>query len=348
MPRFRTLPLLLALAACGPSATRPAVSPALDPEAQVARLLGGLAHDSLEGRRTGQPGAWKAARFIAGEMQRLGLTPAGDSGYIQRVPLGTRVAANGARRPMLLPSWADWDTVPAERRQWGGNVIGVIPGTDRALADEYVLLTAHYDHIGIGVAVNGDSINNGADDDASGVVAILEIARMLQAGPPPRRTVIVAAMTGEEVGLLGTNWFVRNPWRPLAQIVGNLEVEMIGRPDSLVGGFGRTWLTGYERSSLGEMLAAGGIPIVADPRPSQNFFMRSDNIAFAYEGIVAHTLSTFNLHADYHRPSDEIDKMDLAHMVEVIRAAERATRIMTDGPKPTWKEGGRPVRTPRP
>ncbi len=158
----------------------------------------------------------------------------------------------------------------------------------------------------------GDSINNGADDDASGVVAILEIARMLESGPAPRRTVIVAAMTGEEVGLLGTNWFVRHPWRPLTQIVGNLEVEMIGRPDSLIGGFGKTWLTGYERSSLGEMLAAGGIPIVADPRLSQNFFMRSDNIAFAYEGIVAHTLSTFNLHTDYHRPSDEIEKMDLA------------------------------------
>jgi len=348
MPRLRPALLALTLAACGQGSPPPAVTPAVDPVAQVTRLLGGLAHDSLEGRRTGQPGAWKAARFIAGEMERLGLVPAGDSGFIQRVPLGTRVAANGTRRPMLLPSWADWDSVPAERRQWGGNVIGVIPGADRSLADEYILLTAHYDHIGIGVPVAGDSINNGADDDASGVVAILEIARMLKAGPPPRRTVIVAAMTGEEVGLLGTNWFVRNPWRPLAQIVGNLEVEMIGRPDSLIGGFGKTWLTGYERSSLGEMLAAGGIPIVADPRLSQNFFMRSDNIAFAYEGIVAHTLSTFNLHADYHRPSDEIDKMDLAHMVEVIRAAERATRIMTDGPRPTWKEGGRPVRTPRP
>jgi hypothetical protein len=345
----RTVLLALVLAACGGSPTPAPPPPVADPIAEVARLLGGLAHDSLEGRRTGQPGAWRAARFIAGEMRRLGLQPGGDSGFIQRVPLGTRVAANGTQRPVLLPAWSDWDTVPAERRQWGGNVVGVIPGSDPQLRDEYILLTAHYDHIGIGMPVAGDSINNGADDDASGVVAILEMARLLRSGPPPLRTVVVAAMTGEEVGLLGTRWFVQHPWRPLSQMAGNLEVEMIGRPDSLAGGFGKTWLTGYERSTLGEMLASGGIPIVPDPRPAQNFFMRSDNIAFAYEGIPAHTLSTFNLHADYHRPSDEIDKMDLAHMVEVIRAAERAARIMTDGPRPAWKEGGRPVRpTPRP
>jgi len=349
MTRLRHATLALLLGACSPATPTVTVAPAPDATAQITRLLGGLAHDSLEGRQTGTPGAWKAARFIASEMAQLGLQPAGDSGFIQKVPLGTRVAANGARRPVLLPSWADWDTVPAERRPWGGNVIGVIPGSDRSLRNEYILLTAHYDHIGIGVPVAGDSINNGADDDASGVVTILEIARMLKAGPAPRRTVIVAAMTGEEMGLLGTNWFVRNPYRPLDQIVGNLEVEMIGRPDSLIGGFGKTWLTGYERSTLGEMLAEGGIPIVADPRPDQRFFMRSDNIAFAYAGIVAHTLSTFNLHTDYHRPSDEIETMNLPHMLAVIRAAEQATRIMTDGPKPAWKEGGRPIRpAPRP
>jgi len=349
MRAHRLVVLALVLASCRSAPPPARVEPAGDPVARVAYLLGGLAHDSLEGRRTGQPGSHRAARFLAAEMARIGLVPGGDSGFIQRVPLGTRVLANGQRRPMLLPSWADRDTVPAERRQWGGNVVGIIEGSDPALRDEHVLLTAHYDHVGIGAAVAGDSIYNGADDDASGVVAILEIARMLRAGPPPRRTVVVAAMTGEEVGLLGTNWYLRSPVRPLEQMAANLNLEMIGRPDSLAGGAGRTWLTGFERSTLGDQLAAQGIPIVPDPRPSQNFFLRSDNIAFAYQGIPAHTLSTFNLHADYHRPSDEIAGLDLPHMVRVIRAAERATRILADGPRAAWKEGGRPVRpTPRP
>jgi len=342
------LALLALLAACGPSAPPAGITPA-DPTVAIARLLGGLAHDSLEGRRTGEPGIHKAARFLAAEMKRIGLRPGGDSGFIQRVPLGTRVLANGQRRPVLLPSWADMDTVPRERRMWGGNVVGIIPGSDRRLRNEHVLLTAHYDHVGIGTAVAGDSIFNGADDDASGVVAILEIARMLKAGPPPKRTVVIAAVTGEEVGLLGTNWYIRHPRFPLDQMAANLNIEMIGRPDSLAGGPGKTWLTGFERSTLGEQLAAQGIPIVPDPRPTQNFFMRSDNIAFAYQGIVAHTISTFNLHGDYHRPSDQIERLDLVHMDQVIRAAEKATRILSDGPRAAWKPGGQPTRpAPRP
>lgn len=345
----RLVVLALLLASCRSASPPALVEPAADPVARLGYLLGGLAHDSLEGRRTGQPGSHRAARFLAAEMARIGLAPGGDSGFIQRVPLGTRVLANGQRRPALLPSWADADTVPAERRQWGGNVVGIIEGADPALRHEHVLLTAHYDHVGIGAAVAGDSIYNGADDDASGVVAILEVARMLLAGPPPRRTVVVAAVTGEEVGLLGTNWYLRSPVRPLEQMVANLNLEMIGRPDSLAGGAGRTWLTGFERSTLGDQLAAQGIPIVPDPRPSQNFFLRSDNIAFAYQGIVAHTLSTFGLHTDYHRPSDEVGTLDLAHMAEVIRAATRATRLLVDGPRPEWKPGGQPVRpAPRP
>jgi hypothetical protein len=97
---------------------------------------------------------------------------------------------------------------------------------------------------------------------------------------------------------------------------------------------------------MGEQLAAAGIPIVADRRPEQNFFERSDNIALARRGIVAHTLSTFNLHADYHRPSDDLRGMDLGHMAAVINAAARATRILADGPKPEWKPGGQPAARP--
>ncbi|HEX6049789.1 MAG TPA: M20/M25/M40 family metallo-hydrolase, partial [Gemmatimonadaceae bacterium] len=202
---------------------------------------------------------------------------------------------------------------------------------------------AHYDHVGMRRNESPDSIFNGADDDASGVVAVLAVARALAAGPAPRRTVIVAATTGEEIGLLGTRWYVANPVRPLEAMVANMEIEMIGRPDSLAGGAGRGWLTGYERSTMGEMFAAAGLPIVPDKRLDQQFFMRSDNIAYARAGIVAHTLSSYNMHSDYHTPRDEVSRVDFAHMTRLVDVAVRAARLLADSPtKPEWKPGGKP------
>ena len=311
-------------------------------EADVRRLLGALAHDSMEGRGTGARGSERAARFIAGELARYGVRPAGDSGYYQRVPVAW-VERDGRRRLTLLSSLADRDTMAFGARANAVNVIGIIEGTDPAVRDEVVLIGAHYDHVGIRRNESSDSIYNGADDDASGVVAVLATARALSQGPPPRRTVIVAATTGEEVGLLGTRWYVANPVRPLASMVANMEIEMIGRPDSLAGGPGRGWLTGYERSTMGEMFAAAGLPIVPDKRLDQNFFMRSDNIAYARAGIVAHTLSSFNMHSDYHTPRDEVGRVDFAHMTRVVDVAVRAARLLADSPaKPEWKPGGRP------
>jgi len=315
-------------------------------QADVRRLLSALADDSMEGRRTASPGELRAARVIAAEMQRIGLRPAGDSGFLQRVPLAAVAGRSGGEGFRLQASWAGLDTVPADRHRVGHNVIGILPGSDPAVRHEFILVDAHLDHLGIGRPVNGDSIYNGADDDASGVVAVLGIARALAAGPAPRRTTIFAAMTGEEMGLLGTRWYIAHPVRPLAQTVGNLEIEMIGRPDSLAGGPGKAWLTGYERSTMGDSLRAEGIPIVPDPRPEQHFFERSDNIAFARLGIPAHTLSSFNLHDDYHRPSDEVAKVDFAHMTAVIAAATDAVRILANGPRPEWHEGGQPAPAP--
>lgn len=342
---------LVALAALAPrpAAARQVAAPGaaapaevtVNPE-EVRAALSVLAADSLEGRATGTRGAARAARFIAAELRRHGVDPAGDDGYLQTVALARTTMPNGRTRLVRLPDLGALDTIPAERQVMDANVVGIIPGSDPALRDEVVLISAHYDHVGIGRPVNGDSIYNGADDDASGVVAVLEIARALKSGPAPKRTVVFLLATGEEVGLLGTRWFIDHPPVPLERVVANLEVEMIGRPDSLAGGPGKAWLTGYERSTMGEMLRDGGIPIVADPRPEQNFFMRSDNIAFAYRGIPAHTLSSFNLHEDYHRPSDEVDKVDFEHMARVIEAAIQATRLLTDGDVPVWHPGGRP------
>ena len=344
--RLLVIASLGAVTACGGGTPAPAspspIATSTVNESDVRRLLGALAHDSMEGRATASRGSARAARFIAEELARYGVQPAGDSGFFQRVPIGLQMRGN-ARRPTLLPSLAARDTLPADARPAAVNVLGLIAGSDPVLRDQVVLIGAHYDHVGIGTGLAGDSIFNGADDDASGVVAVMEIAKALARGPAPKRTVIVAAMTGEEVGLLGTRWYIQQPVRPIEAMVADLEIEMIGRPDSLAGGPGRGWLTGYERSTMGELFAGAGLPIVADRRLDQQFFERSDNIAFARRGIVAHTLSSFNMHNDYHQVTDDVTRVDFAHMTRLIDVAVRAARLLADSPaKLEWKPGGRP------
>ena len=332
--------VLLLATACSTSAPAPKAEPVTP--ARVASMLGILAADSMEGRMTASAGGARAAAWIAGQMRLAGLQPGGDSGFFQRVPLG----ATATGRPLSVASLAIRDTFPANRRLMAVNVVGILSGADPSLRSEVVLVTAHYDHVGIRRPVNGDSIYNGADDNASGTVTVLEVARLLHQGPPPKRTIVFAALTGEEMGGFGTRWYIDHPVRLLEQTVADFNIEMTARPDSLAGGPGKAWLTGYERSNMGDELKAGGIPIVPDPRPNQNFFMRSDNYVFAMKGIVAHTLSTYNLHTDYHQPSDEASKADPDHMAKVIEAAVEATRLLADGPKPEWKPGGKPE--PRP
>jgi hypothetical protein len=314
--------------------------------ADVQRDLATLAADSMEGRGTGTPGGARAARWLAAEFGRAGLLPAGDSGtFLQQVPLQRSPAfvPTGRSAPRAVPSWAAWDTLPPAQQLRTANVVGVLEGSDPARRDEVVLVTAHYDHIGIGPAVNGDSINNGADDDASGTIGLLELARAMARGPRPARTIVFAAVTGEEVGLIGTRWYISHPVRPLERTVANLNLEMIGRPDPLTGGAGTAWLTGYERSTFGDLLADAGVPIVPDPRPAQRFFERSDNIDFARRGIPAHTLSTYNLHPEYHTVKDEAATLDPQHMAQVIEAASVALRALADAPEvPRWHPGGRP------
>ena len=312
-------------------------------ESDVRRILSTLAADSMEGRQTGTRGANKAAAFIAAEMKSLGLKPGGDSGtYMQNVPFASVTSTGQRPRLKLLDSIPALDAVPEVARRIGYNIIGIMPGSDPSLKGEVVAFAAHYDHLGIGTAVNGDSIYNGADDDASGVTTVLEIARALAKGPPPRRTIIFMATTGEEQGILGTQWYVAHPVFPLTQMVAEMEVEMAGRPDSLAGGSGKLWMTGYDRSTMGSMLKTAGIPIVADPYPQFRFFERSDNIVFARKGIPAHTLSSYNLHQDYHKPSDDVSGINFPHLTAIARAAASAARLLADGPAPKWNPGGQP------
>ncbi|WP_420128949.1 M20/M25/M40 family metallo-hydrolase [Longimicrobium sp.] len=340
---------LLALAALAACTRAPAPATAPQPaapaaatqvrQADVREQLEALAADSMEGRATGSAGGMRAAVYLARRLEAMGVQPAGDMAYFQLVP----VAENGGRL-RLMESLDALAEVPAEQRRQAFNVIGMVPGSDPALRHEAVIVGAHYDHVGIGRAVDGDSIYNGADDDGSGSVAVLEVARALARGPAPRRTVVFFFATGEEVGMLGTRWYLRHPVVALDSTVAGLMIEMIGRPDSLAGGPGRAWLTGYERSTVSQILAGAGVPIVPDPRPDQDFFNRSDNTPFALQGVPAHALSSFGLHADYHQPGDETERIDWDHMTRVVQAAMDATRALADGPRPQWAPGGRPTR----
>jgi hypothetical protein len=328
---------LVGLVACGPSRVAPP-APLVSAD-EVRQIVGALAADSMEGRRTGTPGSSRAARFLAERMRSYGLEPGGDSSYFQVVHY--QVASSPDGETWRLRGTGSADSVPA-RDVTDYNLIGLVRGSDPGLRDQAVVLGAHYDHMGIGKPVAGDSIYNGADDDASGVAAVLAAAQALGKAPP-KRSVIFLLTSGEEFGVLGTQWYLTRPTFPLGRTVADLQVEMVGRPDSLAGGVGKLWLTGYERSTMGESFTKAGLPIVSDPRPDFRFFERSDNIVFALRGIPAHTLSSFGLHSDYHQPSDEVERIDFVHLAQAADIVVRATRLLADQPAPRWHPGGRPT-----
>ena len=224
------------------------------------------------------------------------------------------------------------------------NAVGRITGSDPTLSQDVILLGAHIDHIGAraNAPAGTDAINNGADDDASGSIAVLEIAEAIMRGPRPKRTIVFAWFGSEESGGAGSRYFADKPVVPLDRIVAQLQFEMIGRPDAKVPAH-TLWLTGYERSNLGPELAKRGAKLVQDPHPEQSFFTRSDNIQFARRGVIAHTVSSYGLHTEYHTPADEIGKVDFAHMTDAIRSMIGPIRwLANDAFKPAWNPGGRP------
>jgi hypothetical protein len=223
------------------------------------------------------------------------------------------------------------------------NTVGMIPGSDPALRDETVLFSAHLDHLGTKISKHGKVIYHGADDDASGVSAVLELARVMASGPPPRRTVLFAFFGSEERGGLGSTYFREYPPVPLSHIVAGLEFEMLGRPDSAIPE-DKLWLSGYERSDLGSELAAHGAPLVPDPHNGEHFFERSDNYPLARKGIVAHTVSSFGLHRDYHQPGDTLAHIDFPHLTEAIESMIAPAEWLANSDfKPHWveKQGAR-------
>ena len=247
---------------------------------------------------------------------------------VATLPEGSRVRVEGELKAMERGSTA--------------NVVARLPGSDPKRASEAMLLTAHIDHLGLGDPVDGDAIYNGANDDASGVAAVLELARALASGPRPRRTVLFALFGSEERGGYGAAYFRERPPIPLDRIVANIEFEEIGLPDPKMPPH-TLWLTGWERSDLGPSLAAHGARLVADPHPEEDFFRRSDNYLLARRGVVAHTVCSNALYPQYHQPSDDPGILDYGHMAETIGSLIDPIRWLLDSDfRPRWTKDGKP------
>ncbi len=235
------------------------------------------------------------------------------------------------------------------------NVVGVIRGRDPALGHQYVALSAHWDHLGIGAPVNGDSIYNGASDNASGVADLLAIARAAAAAPPPKRSLLFVFVTAEESGLLGSAWFAQHPTVPTAQIVANLNMD----GGSLLGRTRDLNVLGETKSSLGPQLAAmvraDGVRLSADLHPESGHFYRSDHFSFAKAGIPAVSIGAgtdvvgrpvgwgaqqeddYTAHR-YHQPADDYrPDFDLSGAKQLSEIVLRFALRLANAPGvPTW------------
>jgi aminopeptidase YwaD len=254
------------------------------------------------------------------------------------------VSAEAAKVLQDLPddTMLHFEAPSKTEKSYTWNAVGILRGSDPALEHEAILLSAHIDHLGVGRPVNGDDIYNGADDDASGTTAVLELARVLGAAPKPRRSVIFALFGSEEIGGLGSMYFREHPPVPLKDLTTDLEFEMLGRPDPAIPD-GDLWLSGWERTNLGSTLAAHGASLVGDPHREQNFFSRSDNFVLAKKGIVAQTVSSYGLHGDYHQPSDDLAHIDFQHMDAAIGSLIEPIKWLANSDfVPKWNTGGKP------
>lgn len=286
-------------------------------EQEVSRIISVLAADSLQGRGTYTPGIEKASVFIEAEFKKAGLEPLpGAQDFRQSF-------ATAGRKIYSL------DSVPADGK-FLHNVVGMIKGSSKP--DEYVIFSGHYDHLGIIKADGEDSIANGADDDASGITAVILLAEHF-AKHPPERSVIFAAFTAEEMGGFGSRYFSQQ--LDPEKIVAMFNIEMIGKESK----FGRNsaFITGYERSDFGKILQknldGSSFQFHPDPYPEQRLFYRSDNATLAKLGVPAHTISTTQIDKDtlYHSVNDEVESMDMKNIADIIEAIAVSAKSIVGG-----------------
>lgn len=235
--------------------------------------------------------------------------------------------------------------IPQETARKTFNAIGYLEGTEPGSGT--ILLTAHLDHLGVGRAEHGDAIFNGANDDAAGTTAVLELAHALANGPRMKRNVLFVCYGSEEIGGLGSTFFGEHPPVPLTSLVANLEFEMIGSQDPKMAK-GVLLLTGWERSNLGPTLKAHGALLGPDPYPEEHFFERSDNYSLALKGVVAHTAAGWGTVPTYHQPNDDVAHLDVGFMTAAIQSLVEPMRWLASSDfKPSWNKDGQPTRETR-
>ena len=271
----------------------------------VKKHLYTLASDEMGGRKPGTEGIEKAAKYIENEFYNIGL-----------------------KKYNSLPTFR-------QNFEYKGikmfNIIGVLEGQSKK--DEYVVVSAHYDHLGTKTEGEGDLIFNGANDDASGVTGVLALAKYFKEKGQNERTIIFVAFTAEEMGLIGSTHFGKGI--DASKFVAGINLEMIGKTPSF--GPNTAWLTGFERSDFGKIiqknLKGTGYQLFPDPYKKFNLFFRSDNASLARLGVPSHTFSTtpIDVDKDYHKVSDEATTLNMTVITQTIQAVAKGTESIIKG-----------------
>lgn len=359
-------------------------APAIEPEVRAAldRIsedslrghLSFIASDSLEGRATPSRGLNIAAEYIAAQFRRAGLEPAGDASEAGEKSFFQTAIWNVTKNGELFDAATQGNSVRMRLRapqveqltQAGiitktpptgeqkeetlsfktSNVVGILRGSDPVLKDTYVLVTAHYDHIGAGAAMAGtDTINNGANDDGSGTVSVIELASALAGMKTrPKRSIVFVTFFGEERGLLGSRYYGKHPAFPLDKTVADVNLEHVGRTDDVEGDKTNTaTMTGFDFSDMGPIFKKAGeltgVNVYKHEKNSDSFFGRSDNQAMADAGVPAHTLCVAFIFPDYHKVGDHWDKINYPNLAKTNRMIALALTMIANNPEaPKWNE----------
>jgi len=280
-------------------------------EKTVKQHLYTLANDSMQGRKAGSPGIEKAAKYIEQQFIKIGLRPFNNSSFRQNFKHINKIGELEETLDLF-------------------NIIGFIEGT--TLKEEFVIISAHYDHLGQKTEGDGDLIYNGANDNATGVTAMIMLAEHFKS-KKNSRSVLFIAFTAEEMGLIGSNYFGKTI--SSESIIAGINIEMIGKESPF--GPKTAWLTGFDRSSFGKIiqknLSDSEFKLYPDPYKSFRLFFRSDNASLARLGVPAHTFSTspMDKDLDYHQVTDQASTLNIATISQTIKAIALGTTSIISG-----------------
>lgn len=281
-------------------------------EKYVKQHIYTLSNDSMQGRKAGTDGIEKAAKYIESEFKRIGLKSFNSDSFRQEFKF---INPRSSNSELLTLS----------------NVIGLLEGSK--MKNEYVIISAHYDHLGKKDNGDGDLIFNGANDNASGVAAVLMLAEYFKKANINKRSLLFVAFTAEEMGLVGSNYFGKTISPD--SIIAGINIEMIGKESPF--GPNSAWLTGFERSNFGTIiqknLSGSNYKLHPDPYKNYRLFFRSDNASLARLGIPAHTFSTspMDKDLDYHKVTDEARTLNIETITQTIKAIAIGTESIITG-----------------